>query len=420
MILNENFDWRVKPVFILGEMASFLRPDGVGFFETSDEYKQEAVTGDILRRLNLVTEEKLLVRKAEELAQINVDVEILLVFIHTMDRFLSLIPLAEIGLPIILTGDDRAPGDALDSYQFLSDYDNVTVAYGFEKVREKIKEYRAAAYVQRAKVCVFDSGERKLEASSWFKNPLFNGMLNTEFIKMTDFEACYRNINPSDAESLAGNWMNRAVVKESRLEDVTRAAALFLAMKETINRMRANAAYVLWCAQFNKLVGGKMCLSIAKLNDAGYLTGCWRGENMLPMMLLHALSDRPVFFGEIHTIESDTISVRHCAVPASLATAPLVLRRWRDKEGTVTGFCDMPRGHVTLANSGTGDRLTLFEGEVVEAQDIGGSNCRTTVWVRVDDVNGVCCLQGREIAMAYGSHSQELGETCEILGIDLV
>ncbi|MBN1212570.1 MAG: hypothetical protein JXA92_08330, partial [candidate division Zixibacteria bacterium] len=144
MILNENFNWRIKPIFILGDRASFLNPDGLGFFETADEYKQEALTGDILRRLDLPVEEKLLVRKAEDLTQLNLDVEVVLVFVHTMDRLLSLVSLAETGLPVVLTGEEGAPGDALDSYQFLSAYENVMTAFGFEEVRKTIKVLKAA------------------------------------------------------------------------------------------------------------------------------------------------------------------------------------------------------------------------------------------------------------------------------------
>jgi L-fucose isomerase-like protein len=151
------------------------------------------------------------------------------------------------------------------------------------------------------------------------------------------------------------------------------------------------------------------------LNDAGIPTGCWRGESLLPMLILHHLSEKPVFFGEAHIYKDGIISLRHCAVPSKLSSSTLVLRRWRDRKGTVTGYCEMPKGEVTLVNSGTGDKIVVMKGEVIKCGDVGGDNCRTTVWVKVEDGSPVSEITGREFAMVYGDYVEEAIEVAKML-----
>ena len=138
---------------------------------------------------------------------------------------------------------------------------------------------------------------------------------------------------------------------------------------------------------------------------------------MLPMMILHELSEKPVFFGEVHTYRDNVLAVRHCAVPGNMASSPLILKRWRDKEGTVTGYCELPKGEVTILNSGAGDKMISLTGEVLETRDLGGDNCRVTVYIEIKDDDLVRKFYGREIAMAYGDYTGSVADVGNILGI---
>ncbi len=212
--------------------------------------------------------------------------------------------------------------------------------------------------------------------------------------------------------------MDQARIDGPSQEDVARSAAVYLAMRRTIEEMKADAAYVLWCSQFNELIDGKMCFAVAKLNDTGHLTGCWRGENMLPMLILHSLSEKAVFFGEVHTFRDNILAVRHCAVPQSISGMPFVLKPWRDRKGTVTGYCELPEGEVTIVNAGIGDKMIALNGRVFDTKDIGGANCRTTVYVRVEDPELVRRFYGREIAMAYGDFVSDVEAVGNMLNIE--
>jgi len=420
MIFQKKRWIKVIPVFLLGSNPSFIRKDRLGFEDIKDEVQQDARTDEILKRLGVDTERKVLVRKEGDLHQLNAGADAFVIFAHCLDRFPYLITLARAGTPIIISSQEGAAGEALDTYQYLAEHENVSVALSSAEIRRWLRILNAAKQIRTATICVFDSGDRPPDGVPWYNNPLLKGMFNTEYVDVEDFEKRYKSVDKEEAESLAEKWMDECEVKEPTLEDVAKSAGVYIAMKSIIEDMGADAAYVLWCAQFDKMFGTKMCFAITKLNDAGHLTGCWRGENLLPMLILHYLSEKPVFFGEVHTYRDGILSVRHCAVPSRITSSPLVLRNWRDRKGTVTGYCQMPEGEVTLVNSGIGDHLVVMKGDVVDCRDIGGANCRTAVWVKLDDPAQVNKLTGRELAMAYGDYVQQSREAGRILGIKVI
>jgi L-fucose isomerase-like protein len=415
MNANKEKEIKVLPVFLLGAFPSFIREDGLGFKELNDEAEQDAKTDEILKLLELKTEGKVLVRKEEDLFRLNTRADALILLPHCMDRFPYLISLAASGVPIIISGEEELSGDALDTYEYLADYDNITLALNFDEIKQRIRIIKTVKQIKRTKVCVFDSGERTLDGIGWYKNPLLRGKFKTHYVDMQDFEKRYKEVDQSKSESLAKQWMDESEVREPTLEDAIKSAQVYIAMKSIIENMEADAAYVLWCGQFNKMLGTKMCFAITKLNDDGIPTGCWRGESLLPMLILHNLSEKPVFFGEVHTYKEGIISLRHCAVPSKISSSPLVLRRWRDRKGTVTGYCEMPKGDVTLVNSGTGDKIVVIKGDVVKCGDVGGDNCRTTVWVEVKDEYLVHQIVGREFAMVYGDYVEEAKEVGKMI-----
>jgi hypothetical protein len=406
----------VKPIFLLGPRAAFVRADGLGFAETDDHAVQDARTNEILAGLGIDATTKTLIRSDDDFRGLETDYDVALVFVHTMHRFGWLREMAMAGTPIILAAEGGAPGDALDAFEPIAGYAGVTVAYGPEEIRRRLTVLQTAKWVKRAKICLFDRGERSLDASSWYANPLIQGELNVERVQTDQFKKALAEVPQKTADDLAGEWLSVSELQGPDHGDVVESARLFVAMKSVIDDMNGDAAYVLWCGQFSDMIGGKMCFAVAKLNDAGCLTGCWRGENMLPMMILFGLTERPVFFGEMHMYDDGILSLRHCAVPTRLVEAAPVLKRWRDRQGTVTGYCRLPRGEVTVVNSGRGDNLVALKGELFDTKDIGGDNCRTTVFIRLADSGTAGAFCGREFAMAYGDYVRDVADVGKLLG----
>jgi hypothetical protein len=395
---------------------------GSGFhFIGKDEAEQEAKSNKILDRLGLSKDLKFLIRKEEEILQINIyGVDGFVIFPYCTERFSSLIYIAESKLPIIIFSEEDDFGYALDTYEYLADHENVEIAFNPKELEEKIKAIKAARLLEKTKVCVFDFGNWKLDGTAWLQNPIVLGKLSTQNIDKGKFLNAYKNADIKKAESLAKKWMKEAEkVLEPKFEDVVRSARVYLAMKNVMEDMKADAAYVLWCGQFTKELGTKMCFALAKLADDGYPVGCWRGENLLPLLILHAVSNKPVFVCEALSHRRDIITLRHCFAPSTITSCKYILRRWRDMEGTVTGYCQLPKGEVTLVNCGIGDKLVIVRGRVLDCKDLGGDNCRMTVYVEIEKEDAIRKFVGREFAMVYGDYAKEAKQVGKTLGLQV-
>lgn len=399
-------------------VSIFLLDNGKSFIG-EDKAEQDAKSDDILEKLNLSKESKLLIKKEEEFLEVNIhDVDGFVIFPYSSQRFSSLVTLSETKLPIIIFSEEETFCNALDTYEYLTDHENVEIAFLPRELKRKVKAVQTVKRLKNLKVCLFDTGEWKLSGIAWLKNPVTSGKLNTQNVDYPKFLEAYKNADRTKAEKLAKKWMDEAEkVLEPSFEDVVKSARVYLAMKTVIEEMEADAAYVLWCGQFTKELETKMCFALAKLADDGVPVGCWRGENLLPLLILHSTSRKPVFTCEVFTCQSNVITLRHCFAPSMIAPCKYVLRRWRSMKGTVTGYCQLPKGDVTLVNCGIGDRVVIVKGKVTGCKDLGGENCRMTVWVEVAGEVSIQKFVGRECAMVYGDYVKEAKEIVWQLGL---
>jgi len=403
---------RVVPVFLLGRRSILKSKDKAGIERETDE---------LLKIYGLGTKLKYLVKKEEELLKIQTKgVDGFVLFPFCANRFSPLIYLAETTLPIIIASNEENFCNALETYEYLADHENVVVALGPDEVKRRVKVLEVSKWMKNAKVCLFNMEPWTLKGTAWNRNPLIREKLNTEAIDPEKFFDAYEKADKTKAETLARKWMKESKVLEPSLKDVVKSARLYIAMKAVIRGMKADAGYVLWCGQFTKKLGTKMCYALVKLAEDGYPVGCWRGENLLSLLILHSISNKPIFVWEAFTHKGDIVTFRHCFAPSTIGPSKPVMRNWRNMEGTVTAYTELPRGEVTMVNCGIGDRLFAFKGDVVDCKDLGGDNCRMTIWVRMKSPESVRNFVGRECAMVYGDYLKEAVEMGEILGLKVV
>jgi len=400
---------RMLPIFLLGSAPENL---------SKNKAKQDSQINEISRRYGMSTELKHLIRKDKDILAINnYDADGFIIFPYTLRRFAPLIYLAETKKPIIIATEENTFHTALETYDYLSDHENVQLAFSPEEVKERIKATVVEKWFDNVKVCLFDAGKWELDGIAWQRNPLFTGKLNIENIDMEKFLHTCNTADKAEAESLVKNWMKESKVLEPSLEDVVKCAQIYLTMKGTIEEMKANAAYVLWCGQFTKPLQAKLCFALAKLAEEGYSVGCWRGGNLLPMLILNTVSKKPVFTPEALSHRGKTVTLKHCFAPCTIGLGKYTLRNWRTMKGTVTGYCQLSKGKVTLINCGIGDKMVIAKGEVVDCKDIGGENCRITIWVELENEESIHKFVGREFAMVYGDYEEKARQIGEKLGI---
>jgi L-fucose isomerase-like protein len=409
---GKNRTTTLLPIFLLGS-----EPDII----SKNKVKQDTQTDGIAKKYSLDSSSKCLIRKDEDLLAINIHNKCgFVIFPYTLQRFAPLIYLAETKKPVIIVSEQETFQNALEAYDYLSDHENVQLVHSSQELETKIKALEAAKWLDNIKVCVFDAGRWELEGIAWQRNLLFQGKLNTQSVDVEKLLETCKNADQSEAERLAKRWMREAEVLEPSLDDIVKTAYIYLAMKSMMEEINANAAYVLWCGQFTKPLNAKMCFALAKLADDGIPVGCWRGGNLLPMLILSTVSKKPVFTPEALSHKGRTIALKHCFAPSKIGLCKYVLKRWRTMNGTVTGYCQLPKGKVTLANSSIGDRIVVTRGKVVDCRDLGGQMCRITVSVEVDKEEVIHKFVGREFAMVYGDYVEQAEQVARDLGLRIL
>jgi len=403
--------FKIVPIFLLGSGPNLI---------SSDETKQNTVSDEILDRFGIGKPSKLLVREEKEIDEIAVQgVDMFIVFPFCAEKFTRLIKIAESNVPMIIVGEGDAFPHALDTYEYLADHDNVEKALTAEEVKDKISVLQAAICVKESRILVVDMENLKPEALAWFKNPLGLGKLNAYHVSLDRLFETFRKTDYAEAKKLAERWAEECNVKEPSFEDIVLSARVYLALESIRKEVEADAVYVPWCAQLNPGLGTKPCFALAKLADDGIPVGCYKGENLLPLLILKAVSGKPVFVCEANGYDNGIIELRHCFAPTMLADSKPVLRRWRDKEHTVTGYCQLPKGKVTLVNCGIGDRIVVAKAEVVDCKDLEGDNCRITIYVRLESEQTVRKLVSREFALVYGDCADKASAVAERLNLKL-
>lgn len=403
---------RIVPVFLLGSGQNLAG---------QNKTEQEAKIAEILESFHMRVEDEFLIREEADFDKTRgLRFDALLVFPCCQDRFAGLVELAEGGLPVIIVGEGEFFSNALDVITYLADHPNVSLALSRVEVRYELAAIRAARWVKNAKVIAFDMENLKPEEAATWKNPITLHSLNITHVKPERLIETYRNINTKKAEKLANEWAGQYAVKEPKLEDMVRSARAYLALKAVMKEAEADVVYVPWCGMFTKPLETKLCFAMAKLADDGVPVGCWRGENLLPMLILHAITHKPVFIGEIDKHKGKTITVKHCFCPTRLSVAKPVLRRWRSMKGTVTAYCQLPKGTATLVNSGIGNKTLITKVNVLNCQDLGNKTCRVTLTLQLPDENMLRKLQGPECALVYGDCTRPAEYTARMLGIQVL
>jgi hypothetical protein len=278
----------------------------------------------------------------------------------------------------------------------------------------------AAKWVKTASVIVFGMEDLNPEDAASWKNPITLHTLNIRHVKPERLIETCGKASKTKADSLAKQWISESTVKEPSFEDVVTSARIYLAFKRIVKEENADAVYVPWCGVFTKLLQAKLCYALARLADDGIPSGCWRGENLLPLLILHAVTRKPVFVCEAHRKRGKVLELRHCFSPTKLSETMPILRPWRSMPHTVTAYCQLPEGTATLLNSGIGDKILITKTQIQDCKDLEGDNCRITIHAKLPNTETVRKLQSLEFALAYGDHTKEAKKVAKHLGIQVL
>jgi len=231
-------------------------------------------------------------------------------------------------------------------------------------------------------------------------------------------------VEDSRALEICGLWRNKYFIEEDVDEsDLLIAAKIYLALKKLIEEHDLDAISVKCQYEFSKELGFVPCVPLSILAEEGVVCSC---EGDIPltitMMLLHYLTDQPIFYGDIVDIREDRVYLSSCGfAPLSLASS-FTMGIGKHKEffeGLRSGIV-LKRGKVTLARIGysRGEyEMHVALGEVIDTDLRQGLFPAAEIELHGDIKLFIEEIKSQHYALAYGDLREYLREICNLLEI---
>ena len=192
---------------------------------------------------------------------------------------------------------------------------------------------------------------------SYFKR--IKEIFGIEFKRITSEELikAYNNVQIKDAEKVATEVINKSKgLKEPSQDDVLKAARMYLAIKDLLNKYDCNA-FTIDCLSYirSKMLPASPCLAISKLNDEGIPSACEADiEALITMILGHVIAERPVYMGDpVLDEEKNVVIIAHCTSATKMLgydgkQFPYLIRTHTESWRDVGLEVEMAPGEVTV------------------------------------------------------------------------
>lgn len=138
----------------------------------------------------------------------------------------------------------------------------------------------------------------------------------------TELDEAYRGADRADARRWAGTWVrNAAKVIEPSREEIDKSGAMYLAMREVMQRHKAQALAI---DCLNLFYGGRLaaypCLGLCQFNDDGLVGACESDlMSTITMLLMTYLVQRPGFISDpVIDTSKNQIIYAHCVAPTKV------------------------------------------------------------------------------------------------------
>jgi L-fucose isomerase-like protein len=204
----------------------------------------------------------------------------------------------------------------------------------------------------------------------------------------------YNKIKPAEAKTVATRWINEAEkVIEPSQEDIEKAAAMYLAMRNLLQENNAQAITIncLGGIYSGRMVEAYPCLGFMQLDNDGLVGGCEADQkSAMTKLLMHYLAGRPGLISDpVIDTSKNQIIYAHCVASTKVfgPDGPSNPYHLRDHSEDHKGACCrslMPLGEMTttLLFDHNKKQVILHQGKTVENVDEYRA-CRTKLAVEV-------------------------------------
>lgn len=221
-----------------------------------------------------------------------------------------------------------------------------------------------------------------------------------------------------------------AKIVEPTKWDLKNAARSYTTAKRLLAKERANALSMDCLGMVGaKLVPTPPCGAWMMLQDAGVTAGCEADLfGAVSLMLTSYLLGRPSFMNDpVPETAKNLLIAAHCTSGAHIAgfdapPTPYVLRDHSESSLGVSPQVLWPEGEaVTLIRFQNTDELIVDTGKVVSnVQTPPAGGCRTSVEIRMDDVEDVRDVLGFHQVVTLGDHRRVVEAFCQLYGIETI
>jgi L-fucose isomerase-like protein len=221
-------------------------------------------------------------------------------------------------------------------------------------------------------------------------------------------------------------WHARKIV-EPKQNDLLNSARCFVTAKRLLAENNAHALSMDCLGMVSaKLVPTPPCYAWTLLQDHGVTAGCeadlW---GALSLMLSSYLLDRPGYMNDpVPETAHNTLIASHCTAGTRLSgfdkrPAPYILRNHSESAlGVSTQVLWPVNEPVTLLRFTNANELIIDTGKVVVNVDTPpAGGCRTSVELRMDNIEDCRDVLGFHQVVTLGNHRRALQGFCEMYGI---
>lgn len=215
-----------------------------------------------------------------------------------------------------------------------------------------------------------------------------------KMIEFQEINEAYKAVKPSEAKKWADHWISEAekVVEPSR-KDIEKAAAMYLAMFDLVQKYHAKAITVncLGGIYSGKMVEAYPCLGFMQLDNDGYVGACEADQrSTITKLLMTYLVGRPGFISDpVIDTSKNQIIYAHCVATTKVfgPDGPSNPYHIRNHSEDRKGACNrslMPLGEMTttIKFDHHKKQVILHQGKTVANVDEDKA-CRTKLAVEV-------------------------------------
>jgi len=292
-------------------------------------------------------------------------------------------------------------------------------------VEQALRMVRAKRQLEATKMLVVSGNERK---EGKF------GLVSLQYVPRVTFEEMF-NATPAseEAEWVAHQRFREAEkIVEPTQQDGLNAARSYIAAKQLLKNEGCNALTTDCLGMVSqKKVPTPPCMGASIFQDAGVTYGCEAAVGpAVSLMLTSYLFDRPGFMNDpVPETVKNVLIASHCVSGTRIyglgrqkEHAPYILRSHSESNLGVSTQVLWPVGQpVTLVQFFKPDALYLDTGTVVgnvNTPPAGG--CRTSVEIRMDNIEDSRDVLGFHQVVFYGNHLRDVEAFCQMYGINVV